>query len=52
MPIIAARRYTEGKPEPVEDALNPRQLPKVDIFAQQLFVVARTAMMAADDSIT
>jgi magnesium transporter len=98
MPIIAARRYTEGKPEPVdlaltgepvieaalprgcfdwigladptpdemdriarqfglhplavEDALNPRQLPKVDIYAQQLFVVARTAMMAADDSIT
>ncbi len=99
MPIIAARRYTEGKPHPgdlavtgvpahheslprgcfdwiglcdptdeemarvarqfglhplaVEDALHPRQLPKVDIYGQQLFVVARTAMKgAADDSIT
>lgn len=98
MPIIAARRYTEGRPDPadlaltgqpvteaalprgcfdwigladptpeemdriarqfglhplaVEDALNPRQLPKVDIYGQQLFVVARTAMMAADDTIT
>jgi magnesium transporter len=39
-------------PLAVEDALNPRQLPKVDIYGQQLFVVARTAMMAAtDDSI-
>jgi len=90
MPIIAARRYTEGKAQPadlavtgapapddalprgcfdwigladpsaeemdlvarqfalhplaVEDALHPRQLPKVDIYGQQLFVVARTAM--------
>ncbi|WP_298190319.1 magnesium and cobalt transport protein CorA [Novosphingobium sp.] len=98
MPIIAARRYTEGRPDPadlaltgqpvaeaalprgcfdwigladptaeemdriacqfrlhplaVEDALNPRQLPKVDIYGQQLFVVARTAMMTADDTIT
>jgi magnesium transporter len=98
MPIIAARRYTEGKAHPgdlavtgvpahhealprgcfdwiglcdptaeemklvarqfglhplaVEDALNPRQLPKVDIYGHQLFVVARTAMMGkADDSI-
>ncbi|WP_421850585.1 magnesium and cobalt transport protein CorA [Novosphingobium sp.] len=99
MPIIAARRYTEGKAHPgelavtgvpahhealprgcfdwiglcdptpdemeraarqfglhplaVEDALNPRQLPKVDIYGKQLFVVARTAMMGAtEDSIT
>ena len=99
MPIIAARRYTEGKahhgaialtgvPEPeeavprgcfdwigladptneemarvaqqfglhplaVEDALNPRQLPKVDVYGQQLFVVARTAMKGeVEDSIT
>lgn len=98
MPIISARRYTEGKAHPgdlavagvpahhedlprgcfdwiglcdptademervarqfglhplaVEDALHPRQLPKVDIYGQQLFVVARTAMMgAAEDSI-
>lgn len=99
MPIIAARRYTEGKPEPadlvltgdpvieealprgcfdwiglcdptaeemarvgrqfglhplaIEDALNPRQLPKVDLYGQQLFVVARTAMMdPGGDTIT
>lgn len=99
MPIIAARRYTEGKPDPadlaltgdpmpeatlprgcfdwiglcdpsaeeialvarqfglhplaVEDALNPRQLPKVDLYGQQLFVVARTAMMdPGGDTIT
>lgn len=99
MPIIAARRYTEGKPDPVdlvltgdpapeadlprgcfdwiglcdpteeemarvarqfalhplavEDALNPRQLPKVDLYGQQLFVVARTAMMEpGGDTIT
>ena len=99
MPIIAARRYTEGRAHPgelavtgvpaaqdalarggfdwvglcdptpeemdrvarqfalhplaVEDALNPRQLPKVDLYGQQLFVVARTAMMgAAEDAIT
>jgi len=98
MPIIAARRYTEGKAHPadlgvtgapapddtlprgcfdwiglcdptaeemdrvarqfalhplaVEDALHPRQLPKVDIYGQQLFVVARTAMHgSAEDSI-
>ncbi|MBX9663671.1 magnesium and cobalt transport protein CorA [Novosphingobium sp.] len=99
MPIIAARRYNEGKPDPadlvltgvpltaaavprgcfdwiglcdptpeevervgrqfelhplaIEDALNPRQLPKVDIYGQQLFVVARTAMMdPGGDTIT
>ncbi len=99
MPIIAARRYTEGKAHPsalaltghpvpeaalprgcfdwigladptaeemdcvarqfglhplaIEDALNPRQLPKVDIYGRQLFVVARTAMMQpGGDSIT
>jgi magnesium transporter len=98
MPIIAARRYTEGKAHPadlgvtgapapddtlprgcfdwiglcdptaeemdrvarqfalhplaVEDALHPRQLPKVDIYGQQLFVVARTAMHgSAEDTI-
>jgi len=40
-------------PLAVEDALHPRQLPKVDIYGQQLFVVARTAMHGpADDAIT
>ncbi|WP_338466815.1 magnesium and cobalt transport protein CorA [Novosphingobium sp. ZN18A2] len=30
-------------PLAVEDALHPRQLPKIDIYGQQIFVVARTA---------
>ena len=95
MPIIAARRYTAGKPsehalaidgaarpplpapdfdwvgmaEPsademavlasqfglhplaVEDALNPQQLPKVDIYGQQLFIAARTAAFEAGENI-
>jgi magnesium transporter len=87
MPIVAARRYTAGHPEPltlsgqaretlpagsfdwlgvadptaeemqalkqhyglhplaVEDALNPKQLPKVEAYGRQLFVVARTAAL-------
>lgn len=32
-------------PLAVEDALHPRQLPKVDIYGHQLFVVARTAAL-------
>lgn len=39
-------------PLAVEDALNPRQLPKIDIYGKQLFVVARTAALvesAGDD---
>ena len=95
MPIIAARRYTAGKPsehpiaidgapraplpvpdfdwvgvaEPsaeemavlatqfglhplaVEDALNPQQLPKVDIYGQQLFIAARTAAFEEGENI-
>ncbi len=95
MPIIAARRYTAGKPgehaikidgnlrgeleprqfdwvglaEPdaeemavvsaqfglhplaVEDALNPQQLPKVDIYGRHLFIVARTASIEEGDAI-
>ena len=87
MPIIAARRYCHGRPQPealaidggerialpkhdfdwvglsepsaeemdlvrrqfalhplaVEDALNPTQMPKVEIYGGQLFIVARTA---------
>lgn len=99
MPIIAARRYTQGKPHSadvavtgvpvaedalppgcfdwiglcdpttqemervgrqfglhplaIEDALNPRQLPKVDVYGHQLFVVARTAtLVEGADAIT
>lgn len=92
MPIIAARRYSQGKihefelpldgtqrhspgegsfdwiglceptaeeidlvarqyclhPLAVEDALNPTQLPKVDVYGKQLFVVARTAALSGD----
>ena len=95
MPIIAARRYTAGKPgkhaipidgkpraalpqddfdwiglaEPVleemeavssqfglhplavEDALSPQQLPKVEIYGRQLFIVARTAAITEGDVI-
>ena len=38
-------------PLAVEDALNPRQLPKVDIYGKQLFVVARTAALEPGDHI-
>src|SRR5438874_4662112 len=95
MPVIAARRYTAGKPsvdavaidglerrpqsshgfdwvglaEPsseemelvrrqfglhplaVEDALNPNQLPKIEIYGKQLFLVARTAAMEGGENI-
>ncbi len=95
MPIIAARRYTAGKPdvdelvvaggprdalppgafdwvglaEPsademervraqfclhplaVEDALNPNQLPKVEVYGKQLFIVARTAAIEEGEKI-
>jgi magnesium transporter len=36
-------------PLAIEDALNPRQLPKVDVYGSQLFVVARTAMAGPDE---
>ena len=42
------RRQYGLHPLAVEDALNPRQLPKVDIYGRQLFVVARTAALAED----
>jgi magnesium transporter len=32
-------------PLAIEDALNPDQLPKVEVFADQLFVIARTARL-------
>ena len=93
MPVVAARRYTGGKPTAVplevvsgtcrvpapqgsfdwvgvadptaedmetlrevfclhplavEDSLNPNQLPKVEVYGRQLFIVARTAGL--DDS--
>ncbi len=38
-------------PLAVEDALNPRQLPKVEIYGQTLFVVARTAELEDGETI-
>lgn len=35
-------------PLAVEDALKPHQLPKVDVFGDQLFVIARTAHLEGD----
>lgn len=41
------RRQFALHPLAVEDALNPTQLPKVEIYGRQLFIIARTA--AIDD---
>lgn len=38
-------------PLAVEDALKPTQLPKVEIYGQQLFIVARTAVFEEGDKI-
>lgn len=35
----------------VEDALNPNQLPKVETYGKQLFIVARTAALEGGESI-
>ncbi|MFN4135963.1 MAG: magnesium and cobalt transport protein CorA [Novosphingobium sp.] len=37
-------------PLAVEDALNPRQLPKVEVYGSGLFVVARTAQLQKDET--
>ena len=39
-------------PLAVEDALNPNQLPKVEVYGKQLFIVARTAAIDAEDRIS
>jgi magnesium transporter len=38
-------------PLAVEDALNPMQMPKIDAYGQQLFIVARTATIEEGDKI-
>jgi len=38
-------------PLAVEDALNPNQLPKVEVFGKQVFIVARTAAIESGESI-
>ncbi|WP_226018058.1 magnesium and cobalt transport protein CorA [Novosphingobium sp. FKTRR1] len=45
------RRQYDLHPLAVEDALNPQQLPKVEAYGRQLFVVARTATLGADEQI-
>ena len=46
------RRQFGLHPLAVEDALNPTQLPKVEIYGKQLFIVARTAAIDAEDRIS
>jgi magnesium transporter len=38
-------------PLAVEDALNPNQMPKLEIYGQQLFIVARTAAIEEGEAI-
>ena len=38
-------------PLAVEDALNPAQMPKVEVYGQQLFIVARTAAIEGGERI-
>ena len=38
-------------PLAVEDALNPTQMPKVDVYGQQLFIAARTAELDSGEKI-
>lgn len=45
------RRQFELHPLAVEDALNPAQIPKVESYGPQLFVVARTAEIESGDNI-
>ena len=45
------RRQYDLHPLAVEDALNPNQLPKVEIYGSTLFIVARTAAIAEGDNI-
>lgn len=45
---ILAERFNLH-PLAVEDALNDRQMPKVDVYGDQLFVVARTGQLEGDE---
>ncbi len=45
------RRQFGLHPLAVEDALNPRQLPKIDLYGSCLFIVARTAEISEGDNI-
>ncbi|MFM5932205.1 MAG: magnesium and cobalt transport protein CorA [Novosphingobium sp.] len=50
MALIAAQFGLH--PLAVEDALNPQQLPKVEVYARHLFIVARTAAMDEGEAIS
>ncbi|MBC2670926.1 magnesium and cobalt transport protein CorA [Novosphingobium piscinae] len=46
-----ARRQFDLHPLAVEDALNPTQLPKVEVYGPALFIVARTAELGDGETI-
>lgn len=46
-----ARRQFDLHPLAVEDALNPSQMPKVEVYGQKLFIVARTAELEQGEKI-
>lgn len=46
-----ARRQFGLHPLAIEDALNPVQMPKVEIYGKQLFIVARTALLDGAEKI-
>ncbi len=46
------RRQFGLHPLAVEDSLNPNQLPKVEVYGTQLFIVARTAAIDVEDRIS
>ena len=46
-----ARRQFNLHPLAVEDALNPNQMPKIEIYGQQLFIIARTAATQEGENI-
>ena len=46
------RRQFGLHPLAVEDSLNPNQMPKVEVYGKQLFIVARTAAIDEDDRIS
>lgn len=45
------RRQYGLHPLAVEDALNPQQMPKVDVYQRHLFVVARTAQLEPGETL-
>ena len=46
--LLALQKTFGLHPLAVEDALNPRQVPKVDIYDNQIFLIAKTAHLEGD----